>query len=131
MIEICYGVAKDSLRGQIYCDWKSLGLKDVPNVGDNGVHASASPFEGVCERLNWLGMRCSSDKYCSYLLQKGMAQKTIEEWSVDPQVQLESGKKGSIFDALEDLNATDCAEKLVVFECKLVPARKSGIARVV
>mmetsp|Transcript_11731 Transcript_11731/g.21332 ORF Transcript_11731/g.21332 Transcript_11731/m.21332 type:complete len:345 (-) Transcript_11731:90-1124(-) len=104
---------KDSLRGQIYTDWKSLGLKDVPNVGDNGVHASASPFEGVCERLNWLGMRCTSDKYCNYLLQRGMNQKTIEEWSVDPQVQLEGGKKGSIFDALEDLNATACAEKLV------------------
>jgi hypothetical protein len=33
------------------------GLKEVPNVGDNGVHASASPFEALAERLNWLGAR--------------------------------------------------------------------------
>lgn len=30
-----------ALRGTIYKDWKSLGLAAVPNVGDNGVHASA------------------------------------------------------------------------------------------
>merc|ERR1719163_317174 len=34
-----------SLRGMILAKWQELGLKDVPNVGDNGVHASASPFE--------------------------------------------------------------------------------------
>eukprot|EP00403_Amphidinium_massartii_P040754 CAMPEP_0178435786 /NCGR_PEP_ID=MMETSP0689_2-20121128/34108_1 /TAXON_ID=160604 /ORGANISM="Amphidinium massartii, Strain CS-259" /LENGTH=332 /DNA_ID=CAMNT_0020057871 /DNA_START=27 /DNA_END=1022 /DNA_ORIENTATION=+ len=100
----------DSLRGKIYADWKQLGLTDVPNVGDNGVHASASPFEGVCERLNWLEKQCKADAYCSSLLKAGMKEKTIQEWSVDPQVKLESGKKGSIFDAVEDLNASDCTD---------------------
>mmetsp|Transcript_71259 Transcript_71259/g.170643 ORF Transcript_71259/g.170643 Transcript_71259/m.170643 type:complete len:339 (+) Transcript_71259:91-1107(+) len=103
----------DSLRGKIYADWKQLGLTDVPNVGDNGVHASASPFEGVCERLNWLEKQCKADAYCSSLLKAGMKEKTIQEWSVDPQVKLESGKKGSIFDAVEDLNASDCTDKLL------------------
>jgi hypothetical protein len=36
----------DSLRGQILNQWSALGLGYQPNVGDNGVHASASPFEG-------------------------------------------------------------------------------------
>jgi hypothetical protein len=31
-----------------------LGLQYCPNVGDNGVHASASPFEALAERMNWL-----------------------------------------------------------------------------
>jgi hypothetical protein len=34
-------------------DWENLGLAYVPNVGDNGVHASASPFEGLAEKMNW------------------------------------------------------------------------------
>ena len=44
-----------SLRGMIAAQWESLGLKSEPNVGDNGVHASASPFESLAERTNWLG----------------------------------------------------------------------------
>ena len=43
-----------SLRNMILQDWVALGLKDEPNTGDNCVHASASPFEGLAERMNWL-----------------------------------------------------------------------------
>lgn len=35
-----------AIRKQILDDWKGLGLLEAPNKGDNGVHASASPFEG-------------------------------------------------------------------------------------
>eukprot|EP00961_Rhodomonas_salina_P258447 3493083-Rhodomonas_salina.1 len=38
-----------SLRGTINADWEKLGLKAPPNTGDNGVHASASPLEGLAE----------------------------------------------------------------------------------
>jgi nucleoside diphosphate kinase len=41
---------KDSVRGTILAQWKELGLASAPNTGDNGVHASASPFE-VCSFL--------------------------------------------------------------------------------
>ena len=34
----------DSIYGMILAKWEALGLKEVPNTGDNGVHASASPF---------------------------------------------------------------------------------------
>jgi len=37
----------DSLRGMILAMWKELDLKSEPNTGDNGVHASASPFEAL------------------------------------------------------------------------------------
>jgi hypothetical protein len=42
-----------SLRGQIKAQWQALGLAAEPDVGDNGVHASASPFEALAERMNW------------------------------------------------------------------------------
>lgn len=44
----------DSLRGKILAEWKELGLAAEPNTSDNCVHASASPFEGLGERMNWL-----------------------------------------------------------------------------
>ena len=49
--------AAGSLRRQILERWRELGLKAEPNVGDNGVHASASPFEGLAERMNWIGAK--------------------------------------------------------------------------
>jgi len=101
-----------SLRRKIYDDWKALGLPGQPNVGDNGVHASASPFEALCERMNWLEVRCNRDSYCRALTKAGVTEDTIKAWSVDPQVKLEGGKKGSIWDALEDKDCTPCLEKV-------------------
>jgi len=103
---------KDSLRGEILSSWRDLGLQGEPNVGDNGVHASASPFEGVAERLNWLGKQCKQDSYCKSLLRAGIKNETINAWSVDPQVKIDaSGKKGSLFDQLEDMDAQACIDK--------------------
>ena len=39
-----------SIRKAILDNYKKLGLSSVPNKGDNGVHASASPFEGLAEK---------------------------------------------------------------------------------
>jgi len=100
-----------SLRRRIYDDWRTLGLPGQPNVRDNGVHASASPFEALCERMNWLEVQCKHDSYCKQLVKAGVSEKTISDWSIDPQVKLESGKKGSIWDALEDTNAQPCLDK--------------------
>jgi len=104
---------KDSLRGEILKNWRSLGLKSEPNVGDNGMHASASPFEAMSERMNWLNKRCTQDSFCQAMVAAGIPEKTIEEWSVDPQVKIDaSGKKGSLYDAVEDLDSKACLEKL-------------------
>jgi len=100
----------DSLRGKILAGWKDLDLKAEPNVGDNGVHASASPFEALAERMNWLETRCTADAYCRAMVKAGITEDTIKAWSVDPQVKLESGKKGSLFDAMEDQDASTCLE---------------------
>merc|ERR1712167_132128 len=87
---------------------KVLGPTDAAeaNVGDNGVHASASPFEALAERNNWLGAAFSEDPYGKELLAAGISEAMLKEWSVDPQVK---GK--SIFDQLEDLDAAACTAK--------------------
>lgn len=104
-----------SIRKSILEQWKELGLSDVPNKGDNGVHASASPFEGLAEKNNWLERDISKDEFGAALLSRGLSLDTISKWSVDPRVELGEGEgKGSVFDALEDMDADECAAKLVV-----------------
>ena len=63
--------------------------------------------------MNWLGSTLSKDLFGKALLDAGLTEETIMEWSVDPRVELTEGGKGSIFDALEDLDADDCLKKLV------------------
>jgi nucleoside diphosphate kinase len=99
---------KDSLRGLVMADWKKLGLKSEPNVGDNAVHASASPFEGLAERMNWLSKQCGADDYCQAMVKAGIPESRIQEWTRDPQVPIEEGKKKSLFDSLEDMDAAEC-----------------------
>jgi len=103
----------DSIRGTILSKYKEFGLKSVPDKGDNGVHASASPFEGLAEKTNWLKKSIEEDNFGKALLAHGIALETIKEWSVDPRVQLPEGGQGSVFDALEDMDAEDCLAKLV------------------
>ena len=67
----------------------SKGLAAVPNVGDNGVHASASPFEALAERANWLGADVKTDNFGKALIAAGVTEETIKAWSVDPQVILD------------------------------------------
>ncbi len=97
-----------SLRASVLSDWQKLGLKDVPNVGDNGIHASASPFEGLAERMNWLHSDIATDSFGKELIAAGITADTIKKWSIDPQVK---GK--SLFDQLEDLDASACIKKAV------------------
>jgi len=103
----------DSLRGQILAKWEELGLKSQPDVGDNGMHASASPFEAFAERNNWLGVAVKEDQFGKMMLDAGLKEPWIKSWSVDPQVTIETGKMGSIFDQLEDMDAKKCLDKVV------------------
>jgi len=77
-------------------------------VGENSVHASASPFEGLAERMNWLHADPANDVFGKKLVEAGVPVEVIKEWSVDPQVK---GK--SIFDQLEDMDAAECLQKIV------------------
>ena len=74
--------------------WQELGLRDETNYQDNGVHASASPLEGLAERMNWLQLAPRDDGFGMALLGAGVPEGTIKAWSVDPQVALEGGLCG-------------------------------------
>jgi len=102
-----------SIRKEILDSYKELGLKSLPNKGDNGVHASASPFEGLAEKSNWLNLDIKDDAFGKALVDAGLSVATIKDWSVDPRVELPGGEKGSVFDALEDMDADECLAKLV------------------
>eukprot|EP00397_Hematodinium_sp_SG-2012_P012066 GEMP01012224.1.p1 GENE.GEMP01012224.1~~GEMP01012224.1.p1 ORF type:complete len:349 (+),score=84.25 GEMP01012224.1:124-1170(+) len=99
---------KDSLRGIFMNRWKELELKFEPNVGDNAVHASASPFEALAERMNWLGYRPERDAFGKQLL-KVASRSQIRDWAVDPQVTYGPVSiTKSIFDSLEDTDTDYC-----------------------
>jgi len=102
----------DSIRGMVAAQWKELGLPAPCNVGDNGVHASASPFEALSECTNWLESGISSEPFGRRLLAAGISKETIKKWSVDPQVKFD-GKKCSLFDLVEDMDSTECLDTLV------------------
>ena len=102
--------ASGSLRRAILDDWRALGLPACPDTGDNGVHASASPFEALSERVNWCGASFETDPYGRGLVAAGVDASTLKAWAEDPQVKLPGGGAGSLFDALEDLDADKCLE---------------------
>jgi hypothetical protein len=101
---------KGSARRMIYDDWEALGLPGKPNTGDNGVHASASPFEAMAERSNWLSVSKEDDPFALGMMAAGISSKSIDLWQEDPQVNC-GDDRGSLFDFLEDLDADDCIVK--------------------
>ena len=78
-------------------------------TGDNGVHASASPFEGLAERMNWLGCKLDEDEFGKGLLAAGVSEKDVLKWCDDAQVTVDGetaeGKTMSVFDTFEDLDS--------------------------
>ena len=53
------------------------------------MHASASPFEGLAERMNWLALAPADDVFGKVLLAAGIPEETIKKWSSDPQVEID------------------------------------------
>jgi hypothetical protein len=98
----------DSVRGKIMSDWQALGLTAQPDTGDNGVHASASPFEGLAERMNWLKVKAADDAFGAKLLARGISEETLKAWTLDPQV-----KGNSLFDSFEDIDCDQVLAKAI------------------
>jgi len=122
--------AKESIRGTLFANWESLGLQSKLNTGDNGVHASASPFESLGERMNWCSDELKSDPFGQELMARGLSAETISAWTKDPQVVIdEGGKKGSLFDALEDLDYENCLAAAVKLNMLNQPATASDDAK--
>lgn len=119
-----------SIRGGALARWESLGLQEKPSVGENVLHASASPFEALAERLNWLGVALEQDSFGAALLAAGIPAETIREWSVDPQVAIDGeGRRGSLFDALEDIDSQEEIAKCMELWNWNKPAPRGGDGR--
>ena len=91
-------------------EWQTVGLEFEPNTGFNGVHGSASPIEGLFERMNWLAADISSDVYGKVLVEAGISPGVISQWSEDPAVSFQ-GSMQSLFDCHEDLDVADCTQR--------------------
>jgi len=57
-----------------------------------------------------LGADPATDPYGAALLAAGLDSAALLEWAGDPTVSVD-GTKGSLFDALEDMNAPECTAK--------------------
>eukprot|EP00812_Abedinium_dasypus_P009915 NODE_356_length_1639_cov_465.893939.p1 GENE.NODE_356_length_1639_cov_465.893939~~NODE_356_length_1639_cov_465.893939.p1 ORF type:complete len:268 (-),score=71.82 NODE_356_length_1639_cov_465.893939:314-1117(-) len=99
-----------SVRHSVAASWQELGLAEQPTVMNNGVHASASPFESLAERANWLGVSLAEDEFGQALLAAGIPVATIEAWTKDPTVTYQ-GRATSVFDLFEDLDAPELLER--------------------
>lgn len=108
--------APGSVRRAILDGYQALGLATKPDTGDNGVHASASPFEAMAERINWLGATLEQDGFGKGMLAAGVPKSTIQKWCEDAQVSVDGetkkGKTMSVFDTLEDLDADTVLAKV-------------------
>eukprot|EP00397_Hematodinium_sp_SG-2012_P023270 GEMP01024167.1.p1 GENE.GEMP01024167.1~~GEMP01024167.1.p1 ORF type:complete len:480 (-),score=111.08 GEMP01024167.1:948-2387(-) len=110
---------KDSLRGIFWSHWKKFDLKFKPNADDNAIHASASPFESLVERMNWLGCCPERDAFGKQLLTV-ISEAQIREWALDPQVSYGNvPATKSLFEALKDTNRDNCLAL-----CKLIASRE-------
>jgi hypothetical protein len=63
----------------------TVALLHADGIGDNEVHASASPFEALAERLNWMGVKLEEDSFGKALLDSGIPKDTILAWTKEPR----------------------------------------------
>mmetsp|Transcript_52067 Transcript_52067/g.161567 ORF Transcript_52067/g.161567 Transcript_52067/m.161567 type:complete len:417 (+) Transcript_52067:80-1330(+) len=101
-----------SLRGLFYQGWKGLGLAREPHVGENVMHASASPLEAFVECRNWLQIQAREDRFGKMLLERGVPATGLHEWTSDPLVQ-HGGRLISVFDLFEDRDTRECLDLAV------------------
>jgi len=78
--------AKASIRYEVFTSYEEFGLRSIPNKDDNIIHASASQFEGLCERMIWLQRKLSEDKFGKALLGAGIPEDTINKWFLNPKL---------------------------------------------
>jgi hypothetical protein len=93
-----------SLRSIIASEWKELNLVSEPNMEDNGIHSSASAFEAFVERMIWLNeTSLTNDPFASKMLNAGIPETSIREWSLDSTVA-----DKSVFELMENKGTEEC-----------------------
>ena len=95
-----------SLRGTVLKNWQSLGLPARPDGGDNGVHASAGPLEGLVERGVWLGTPFEEDPVGAAAIAAGVSGQWLKAAAMNPPT-VRDVKEVPLFDLLEDMQTSE------------------------
>eukprot|EP00929_Paragymnodinium_shiwhaense_P123720 TRINITY_DN9791_c0_g1_i3.p1 TRINITY_DN9791_c0_g1~~TRINITY_DN9791_c0_g1_i3.p1 ORF type:complete len:1799 (-),score=467.66 TRINITY_DN9791_c0_g1_i3:356-5752(-) len=112
----------DSLRGVLRAQWQKLAIDPMPSLANNCVHASASPLEGLLERMNWLGWSAAEDIFGQRLLAAGIDDETLAHWALDPKLDEDVAPgANSIFSVMEDADADRC-----ISLCKAIDGSSDG-----
>jgi hypothetical protein len=96
---------KGSLRNIILTNYEDLGIKNEPNTGANGVHASAGPIEGLRERMVWLGADLETDPFGKAMLAAGVKRELLDSWLRNDRVTI-AGDTDNAYDLLEDMDSS-------------------------
>jgi hypothetical protein len=103
--------APGSIRGTLYANPAKYGFSEV-GIGNNGVHLSAGPYEGVFEILNFLGSLTNFNavEQPPLLIRKleaaGLSSVQAMAVTTNPQVQA-NGKQTDLYGATEDVNSDE------------------------
>jgi len=99
-----------------YTNWEDLGLPSQPSLMNNVVHFSASPLEGLREKLNWIQRKFLEDPYGRALAEQGITRTLLKEsFFLDPMVTVPGRDTGkvNIFEVLKDLDAKECLDMMI------------------
>uniref|UniRef100_A0A7S4PX53 Adenylate kinase n=1 Tax=Alexandrium monilatum TaxID=311494 RepID=A0A7S4PX53_9DINO len=77
----------DSIRGQFYRHWRTLGIETAPDIFDNCVHASGGPLEGLREWMLLTGDLFHDHPFVRSILSAGVPVEVLEAWLQNPQVE--------------------------------------------
>ncbi len=106
-----------SIRGTLFLNPHAYGFEKV-DIGNNGVHLSAGPYEGVVEIINFFGNLLNLDTSAKpplairKLVAAGLTPEQALGVTKNPTVT-KDGKQTDLFSATEDVN-TDDAVRLYV-----------------
>jgi hypothetical protein len=103
-----------SVRAEMYARWTELGLAAQPSTGENCVHASAGPLEGLKERVVWTGAPLETDAFAATLLgpqlSSALTRPVLEQWLDDNPIVTLGGSTDKVFDLTEELSADEVVE---------------------
>lgn len=110
-----------SIRGTLYANPSRYGFTEV-GIGNNGVHLSAGPYEGLFEIMNFLGnlvdlnVNENPPLVLRKLMATGLSLEDALQVTKNPTIEVD-GKTKDLFGATEDVN-TDEAVALYVANVK-------------
>ena len=106
-----------SIRGELLARQSEFRIPAV-NQGNNGVHLSAGPLEGMVELQRFftdhetgVAMNWTDTVFGDQLIQAGISEAGVSELAQNPSVTY-NGETESAFDLTEEVNATDALARL-------------------